>query len=176
LSTLSTLSTWKTSTVGTSSHQPSRNFGGPHCVLRCRLATHVGQQWPLARGPLHNAGAANRYDRSWATPNHSRRSPQAGGLWLCDGLPKTVAFNEAGPAQFVVKGWKLRRLRPLVVQYAEAIDAACLLRPRRERPRRRRAAEQRDERAALHSITSSGATSRPRDWPRPIIQEMRASN
>src|SRR5262245_27696290 len=30
-----------------------------------------------------------------------------------------------------------------------------LLRPRRERPRCRRAAEQRDERAPLHSITSS---------------------
>ena len=42
-----------------------------------------------------------------------------------------------------------------------------LLRPRRERPRRRRAAEQRDELAPLHSITSSarassvGGTSRP---------------
>src|SRR5262249_92313 len=42
-----------------------------------------------------------------------------------------------------------------------------LLRPRRERPRRR-AADERDERAAVHSITSSarassaGGTSRPR--------------
>ena len=42
-----------------------------------------------------------------------------------------------------------------------------LLRPRRQRPRRRRAAEQRDELAPLHSITSSarassvGGTSRP---------------
>src|SRR5262249_3688113 len=34
-----------------------------------------------------------------------------------------------------------------------------LLRSRRERPRRGRAAEQRDELAALHSITSSAATS-----------------
>src|SRR5262249_38544852 len=42
-----------------------------------------------------------------------------------------------------------------------------LLRPCRARPRRRRAAEQRDDRAAVHSITSSarassvGGTSRP---------------
>src|SRR5262249_49134950 len=61
-----------------------------------------------------------------------------------------------------------------------ALDASCsraehpyrwqpcrLLRPRRERPCTRRAAEQRDERAASHSITSSarassvGGTSRP---------------
>jgi hypothetical protein len=32
-----------------------------------------------------------------------------------------------------------------------------LLRARRQRPRRRRAAEQRDELATLHSITSSAA-------------------
>src|SRR6266567_7077531 len=39
-------------------------------------------------------------------------------------------------------------------------DAAVwLLRPRRERPRCRRAAEQRDELAALHSITSSARAS-----------------
>src|SRR5262249_33564457 len=36
----------------------------------------------------------------------------------------------------------------------------ALLRPRRERPRRGRAAEQRDELAALHSITSSARASR----------------
>ena len=49
--------------------------------------------------------------------------------------------------------------------YHEHADAP--LRARRERPRRRRAAEQRDEIAALHSITSSavamsvGGTVRP---------------
>ena len=46
-------------------------------------------------------------------------------------------------------------------------DRALLLRPRCERPRSRRSAEQRDELAPLHSITSSarassdGGTSRP---------------
>src|SRR5260370_42650335 len=34
-------------------------------------------------------------------------------------------------------------------------DACCALRARRERPRSRRTAEQRDELAAIHSITSS---------------------
>ena len=38
-----------------------------------------------------------------------------------------------------------------------------LLRPRRKRPRRRRAAEQRDELAALHSITSSARMSKAGD-------------
>src|SRR5262245_44526388 len=52
-------------------------------------------------------------------------------------------------------------------QRADPSHALALLRPRRERPRRRRA-EQSDERATLHSITSSarassvGGTSRPR--------------
>src|SRR5262249_35422211 len=36
-----------------------------------------------------------------------------------------------------------------------------LLRSRRQRPRDRRAANERDERAAFHSITSSAASSRP---------------
>src|SRR5262245_20735470 len=38
-------------------------------------------------------------------------------------------------------------------------DPPRLLRARRKRPRRRRAAENRDERAALHSITSSARAS-----------------
>ena len=42
-----------------------------------------------------------------------------------------------------------------------------LLRPRRERPRRRRAAEQRDELAPLHSITSSARASRVGGTSRP---------
>src|SRR5262249_34362750 len=45
-------------------------------------------------------------------------------------------------------------------EHADLSYALRLLRARRERPRCC-AAEQRDERAALHSITSSAATSRP---------------
>src|SRR6516162_5200331 len=54
-----------------------------------------------------------------------------------------------------------------VHEYANAPHALSLLRARCERPRNRRAAEQRDERAPPHSITSSarassvGGTSRP---------------
>src|SRR5262245_33916132 len=47
-----------------------------------------------------------------------------------------------------------RRVRPDNV--ANLRCKLSLLRPRDERPRRRRAAEQRDELAAPHSITSSG--------------------
>src|SRR5262245_4589248 len=44
-----------------------------------------------------------------------------------------------------------------------------LLRPRRERPRGYRTAEQRDERPTLHSITSSAATSSLSGIVRPSI-------
>src|SRR5215471_18658948 len=53
-------------------------------------------------------------------------------------------------------------------QESDGRQLAGLLRARRERPRRHRAAEQRDERAPFHSITSSarassvGGISRPR--------------
>ena len=44
-----------------------------------------------------------------------------------------------------------------------ASAAKLKLRARRERPRRRRAAEERDELAAFHSITSSARSSREVD-------------
>ena len=46
-----------------------------------------------------------------------------------------------------------------VREHADASHALALLRACRERPSRRRAAEQRDELAALHSITSSARSS-----------------
>src|SRR5262249_12502154 len=56
----------------------------------------------------------------------------------------------------------------------------ALLRARRERPRRRRAAEQRDESATLHSITSSArATSsggRSRPSARAVLRLIASSN
>src|SRR5262249_2193303 len=45
-------------------------------------------------------------------------------------------------------------------QHADTPHPLALLRARRERPRRRRAAEQRDELAAPHSMTSSASVSR----------------
>src|SRR5262245_57279653 len=92
----------------------------------------------------------------------SRELGQALGASVCpaildrDGAP----FN---PAKFVEPLHKSsgprcpgrRRRRP---QIADGRQLARLLRPRRERPRRRRAAEQRDELAPrYHSITSSAS-------------------
>ena len=62
---------------------------------------------------------------------------------------------------------EFRIIRSSRQKYPDAARGLALLRARRERPRRRRAAEQRDELAPLHSITSSarasseGGTSRP---------------
>src|SRR5262249_8429238 len=53
-----------------------------------------------------------------------------------------------------VAGLHLRIVCRIGHEYADAPHALALLRARRERPRRR-AAEQRDERAPVHSITSS---------------------
>src|SRR5262249_40273581 len=50
---------------------------------------------------------------------------------------------------------RFRIVRTAVHEHPDAPHAAGLLRPRRERPRGRCAAEQRDELAAFHSITSS---------------------
>src|SRR5262249_30078126 len=66
------------------------------------------------------------------------------------------------------------QLRPkgldICIAYEErtnSIDLRLLLRAGRERPRRRRAAEQRDELAALHSITSSARASKVGGISRP---------
>src|SRR5262245_46426027 len=53
---------------------------------------------------------------------------------------------------------RFRIVRGEVREYANALHARPL-RARRQRPRGRRAAEQRDERAAFHSITSSARAS-----------------
>src|SRR5262249_21655046 len=64
-------------------------------------------------------------------------------------------------------GLKYRIIRGCVHEHADAPHPLALLRARCERPRRRRAAEQTDELAPFHSITSSarassvGGTSRP---------------
>src|SRR5215831_6348624 len=52
------------------------------------------------------------------------------------------------------------QIQALQIELENPSHALALLRPRRERPRDRRAAEERDERAALHhSITSSASAS-----------------
>src|SRR5262249_58985291 len=81
-----------------------------------------------------------------------------------------LAFDEAEPPQFIEQREIMRCIARARKHAAESINAPGLLAARRERPRRR-AAKQRDERAASHSITSSarvssvGGTSPPRSLP-----------
>src|SRR5262245_42152979 len=80
---------------------------------------------------------------------------------------EVLAVDKAEPPQLVEQREMMRRVAWTGVQAADAISPPGFLRARRERPRHRRAAEQRDELAAFHSITSSarassvGGTSRP---------------
>src|SRR5262245_6988555 len=77
-------------------------------------------------------------------------------------------------------GVSFRIVGDRVHEYADAPHALALLRARRERPRGRGAAEQCDEIAAPHSITSSarassvGGTSRPS--PLAVVRLMTRSN
>src|SRR5262252_8187437 len=66
-----------------------------------------------------------------------------------------LAFDEAGPPQFIEQREIMRCIARARKQATEAINASGFLCARRQRPRSHRAAEQRDELAALHSITSS---------------------
>src|SRR5262249_3265472 len=73
------------------------------------------------------------------------------------------------PAQFAeplqqrcVAGLSFGIVRHPRHKHTDAANTLRLLRARRERPRGSRAAEQRDELAALHSITSSATSSRSR--------------
>ena len=80
---------------------------------------------------------------------------------------KIFAFDVAQLPKLFSKTVELGEILFVTSQDADAPYALGLLRARRERPRRRRAAEQRDELASLHSITSSaressvGGTVRP---------------
>src|SRR5215475_12639360 len=61
------------------------------------------------------------------------------------------------------------QIQALQIELENPSHALALLRPRRERPRGCRAAEQRDERAPLHSITSSARASNVGGISRPSI-------
>src|SRR6516162_3330983 len=80
---------------------------------------------------------------------------------------EVLAIDEAEPPQLVEQREMMWRVAWTGVQAADAINPPGFLRVRCQRPCRRRAAEQRDELAPLHSITSSarassvGGTSRP---------------
>src|SRR5262245_26452590 len=74
-----------------------------------------------------------------------------------------VAFGKSEPVQFGDKRWITtccERVVPLSPEESDALNLIGLLCARGERPRRRRAAEQRDELAPPdHSITSSARAS-----------------
>src|SRR5262245_65574297 len=93
-----------------------------------------------------------------STPNDG-----AGAVGIAQG-PADVDPHVAavGPAQLLqplqercVAGLPFRIVLDQVREHADAPHPVGLLRPRRERPRGRRAADERDEIAPLHSITSS---------------------
>src|SRR5262245_8858213 len=74
-----------------------------------------------------------------------------------------AALQPSEPTEFLSKFHKPRAAFRIAFseahQHADPPHRFALLRPRRERPRYCRAAEQRDELAALHSITSSASAS-----------------
>src|SRR5262249_45180134 len=80
---------------------------------------------------------------------------------------RVLPLDESESLQFGKERCILRRTPRRKIQGTEPIGAARLLRARRERPRRCRPAEERDELAPPHSITSSararrvGGTSTP---------------
>src|SRR5262245_44245554 len=82
---------------------------------------------------------------------------------------EVLAFDEAEPSQFIEQRHLMRCIARARNQAAETINAPGLLSTRRNRPRRSRAAEQRDELAALHSITSSAVESSVGGTVRPSI-------
>src|SRR5262249_45461151 len=81
---------------------------------------------------------------------------------------KILTFDEAEPPHFIKQGEIMPCIARARKQAAEAINASGLLAVRCEGPCRR-AAQQRDELAAPHSITSSAATSSLSGTVRPSI-------
>src|SRR5262245_15650665 len=85
---------------------------------------------------------------------------------------KILAFGESELAQFGEEDlvtWPRDRIVEIRAEHADTGDPARLLRARSDRPRRRRAAEQRDELASLHSITSSVRASSETGTSRPSV-------
>src|SRR6516165_6997132 len=70
-----------------------------------------------------------------------------------------LALDVAGFVEALAEPGNKGRIRQSGIDEADHRHCRLLLRARRERPRGYRAAEQRDERAAVHSITSSAVAS-----------------
>src|SRR5262249_23714360 len=110
-----------------------------------------------------------RYDFAWVKlpilndagePLHQRGVTQCPGLYFL-GLRRTYAvscWRASATMRLLLPNRSPRDIRTLAPSRA-GHGHHPLLRARRERPRRRRAAEQSDELAPLHSITSSAKAS-----------------
>src|SRR5262249_40110247 len=107
----------------------------------------------------------------------ARATHSAACLRMSSALAQGVSIDQVAavaPAQLLEglhqrreAGLSFRIVRWQVHEHADAPHPLALLRPRREWPRGGRAAEQRDELATLHSITSSAVASRPAGMVRP---------
>ena len=101
---------------------------------------------------------------SCAAPQVRRSTPDAGARPLPSPRLSRCSAHSRTQRQRARSPWRrgpgliFRIVRGCRHQHADAPHALALLRPRRERPRRR-AAEQRDELAPIHSITSSARPS-----------------
>ena len=84
---------------------------------------------------------------------HPVQDPASVPLLDCD----VPAFDVAERSQALAEGIRIASRVGSLTQESDACKLRRLLRPCRERPRRRRAAEQRDELAPPHSITSSAS-------------------
>src|SRR5262249_15105006 len=125
-------------------------------------------------------------------PRHGRAGSRQDDLGHEGDQLRRVSAKEVGIARsptivnpYIAPDHPARLLQPLVKrceasqrfgivcgevhEHADAPYALALLRARRERPRSRRAAEQRDELTPPHSITSSAATSSLSGTMRPSI-------
>ena len=101
---------------------------------------------------------------SCAAPQVRRSTPDAGARPLPSPRLSRCSAHSRTQRQRARSPWRrgpgliFRIVRGCRQQHADAPHALALLRPRRER-QRRRAAEQRDELAPIHSITSSARPS-----------------
>src|SRR5262249_20683666 len=154
------------------------------------LADHIvgqSQNWNACRRLL---GGANRCISSRQDHVHASfhqigrmcREPLSGHAVTNRIDYEVLAVDKAEPPQLVEQREMMRRVAWTGVQAAPAISPPGFLRARRERPRGRRAADQRDEIASFHahSITSSamasseGGTSRPSAFA--VLRLMTSSN
>ena len=114
----------------------------------------VSGEFPLttmASGASATSSAARR-----------RKNSPSPGPTRCS-ISNVAPHDPSQLLQTLMKGCQaslpFRIVRGPRAEYPDAAHVLALLRPRRERPRRHRAAEQRDELAPLHSITSSARAS-----------------